>query len=80
MRKGTRLDGTGIASQQFRAMLADTEKLVMNQSAAYDADLGRYIMHMQQQGHSMCITMDANTWTTPKEMENFMAETGLVNA
>lgn len=77
--KGTKLDGTGIASQQsYRAMYRDgiTAK---NQRALFDKDIKQYIGNKYQSGQEVCLAMGANTWSTSEEMNTFLAETGMVN-
>lgn len=76
--KGTRLDGTGIASQQYRSMYRDgiTNK---NQRALFDTDIKQFIGNKYQSGQEVCLEMDSNTWSTAEEMNTFLAETGMVN-
>ena len=67
--KGSKLNGTGIASQQYRAMVRDgtSEK---NQRQKFD----------KEQGTEVCLAMDSNTWSTSEEMSTFLANTGMLNA
>ena len=76
--KGTKLDGTGIASQQFRAMQKD-KRVAKNQRKEFDEDLKQYIGYHYQSGQEVCLAMDANTWTTAEEMNTFLVDTGMVN-
>ena len=77
--KGSKLDGTGIASQQYRAMVRDgmSEK---NQRQKFDKDLKQFIGHNCQQGTKVCLAMDSNTWSTSEKMSTFLADTGMLNA
>ena len=47
--KGTKLDGTGIASQQYRAMVRDGMR-EKNQRQQFDDDLKQFVGHHYQQG------------------------------
>ena len=76
--RGTKLDGTGIASQQYRAMLRN-RSTVKNQRAQYDKDLKQMIGNKYQSQQEVCLAMDANTWSTSEEMNTFLAETGMIN-
>ena len=77
--KGTKLDGTGIASQQYRAMVRDGN-IEKNQRNKFDKDLKQFIGHNYQQGTEVCLAMDSNTWSTSEEMNTFLADTGMLNA
>ena len=77
--KGSKLDGTGIASQQYRAMVRDGKRK-KNQRQHFDDDLKQLIGHHYQQGKEVCLAMDSNTWSTSEEMNTFLADAGMLNA
>ena len=78
--KGSTTSGTGVASQQFVAMAKDNHDLCKNQRKAFDKDLAKFIHDHREEGHMVCLMMDANTSSDSNEMTNFITTTGLTNA
>ena len=55
------------------------KRVAKNQRKEFDADLKQYIGYHYQSGQEVCLAMDVNTWTTTKEMNTFLVDTGMVN-
>ena len=77
---GSSTTGTGVASQQFIAMANDNHETCKNQRGAFDKDLAKFIHDHREEGHMVCLMMDANTPSDSKEMTRFITTTGLTNA
>lgn len=80
--KGSKLDGTGIASQQFRAMSKNNyaQQGRIKQRKLFKKDIKELVVHTQQKNIQICLLMDFNTATDTEEMEEFIDGTGLINA
>ena len=69
-----------IRAQEFRYLLKHNNKHAKNPRKAFDTNFKNYIKDIRQKGHPVIILMDANSGHNDKDVEEFMDDTGLINA